>query len=132
MSAPENRSLTGNLELDKAAERRQRVNGRFAPGTCGNPGGRPKATHKIKLQLVKACPGHLRALNKLAADPKTPSDVRARIHLWFAERVLGKAPIEITGADGSPLMPGHDQDSVEIAKRVAFLLQAGLSATNTH
>lgn len=105
----------------------------FTKGQSGNPGGRPAVVSKIKLQLIRKCPKHLRELEKLAADPKTPVDTRARIRIWFAERVLGRAAQELTGPDGMPLIPDArmGMGDVDLARRVAFIFTRADQALRT-
>ena len=86
---------------------RARVNGRFAPGVSGNPGGRPKGiaavvrdaypAHEIVAGMVKIAKGL-----KVAGQKPTIADmVRARE--WLADRGYGKAPVHAPVEGENPL-----------------------------
>lgn len=73
-------------------------NGRFLPGTTGNPGGRPKVPMDVRAALEA---GSLAAAQRLVALVKSEDErVALAASLALLDRVLGKAPasLEVTSA----------------------------------
>jgi len=95
---------------------RERVNGKFAPGVSGNPGGRPKGiaaavrdaypANEIVAGMVKIAKGL-----KVAGQKPTISDmVRARE--WLADRGYGKAAAFAALEGGDPLELGAVDEAI--------------------
>ena len=67
------------------------MNGRFQPGTSGNPGGRPKAVHGIQELARKHAPEALKTLADIAKKGTPAARVSAAIallsRLWQSTHV---------------------------------------------
>ena len=66
------------------------MNGRFQPGTSGNPGGRPRAAHSIQELARKHAPEAIQTLADIAKKGTPGARVSAAIALL--DRAYGKAP----------------------------------------
>lgn len=70
-----------------------RVNGKFAPGVSGNPGGRPKSERNYLIAQYGPDGETLHALmDQILANDRTPPHVRVDILKFKLERLAGKAP----------------------------------------
>jgi hypothetical protein len=70
--------------------------GQFAPGNCGNPGGRPKKTEperRAEELFRKKTPEAARELLSMAGDIETPAKVRVDIYKYVLDRALGKPKV---------------------------------------
>ena len=66
------------------------MNGRFQPGTSGNPGGRPRAAHSIQELAREHAPEAIQTLADIAKNGTPGARVSAAIALL--DRAYGKAP----------------------------------------
>ena len=67
--------------------------GRFAPGNCANPGGRPKKTELERKADALFRDKSLKAAETLIAmaeDTETPAKIRVEICKYILDRALGK------------------------------------------
>jgi hypothetical protein len=102
---------------------------KFKAGKSGNPGGRPKADIELRELARKQTRKAVRVLTEIMSDKKAQSRARVLAATVLLDRAWGKPRQEITGAGGAPLIPHTPADATELAKRVAFLLAAGLHAS---
>ena len=79
----ENRTVTG------------RVNGRFAPGQSGNPGGRPRSLDVLKERFTEMLPGAIDELDRIIHDPKVRAGDRVSAIRLVTEYTAGKAPMAV-------------------------------------
>ena len=66
------------------------MNGRFQPGSSGNPGGRPRATHSIQELARQHAPEAIKTLADITKHGTPGARVSAAIALL--DRAYGKAP----------------------------------------
>lgn len=90
---------------NSAAEQKKVVGRPFAPGKSGNPGGVPAHVKKIRDLCGKHSEAAFRTILHLMQ--RSRSD---KIRLAAAEAILDRAgvkamQIEVTGAEGAPLLP---------------------------
>lgn len=81
-------------------------NGRFVKGTAAaNPGGRPKANHKITELARQHTELALRTLAEIVGDAEAPHSARVSACSALLDRGWGKPPqaMEVSGRDGQPL-----------------------------
>ena len=70
-------------------------------GQSGNPGGRPTVPAEVKEALLVACPRAVQRLIEFVEDPDPKIALTACERV--IERVLGRVPLPLQGADGEPL-----------------------------
>lgn len=83
-----------------------RINGRFAKGVSGNPGGRPKALVEVKALAQKHTVDAINALAKIVRTGKNEQAIIAAATALL-DRAWGKPTQPLSDADGSnlPLLP---------------------------
>lgn len=89
-------------EKSQSSAKRRRGPGKpFQKGQSGNPGGRPAIPAEVKEALAAACPHAVERLIQFVdnPDPKIALAACERV----VERVLGRVPLPLQGADGAPL-----------------------------
>lgn len=96
----------------------------FKKGQSGNPGGRPKAIKDLQAVAREHSPkAFARVLSLIDSDD-------ARVSLAAAQEVLnrawGKPAQAITGADGKDLIPAEAIAPLEMARKIAFVLERGV------
>ena len=69
-----------------------RINGKFAKGVSGNPGGRSKAMTEVRERFKEIMPGAVDELDKIIHDPRTKAADKVSAIRLAAEYSLGKAP----------------------------------------
>lgn len=122
------------MAVSRVSEQRHKLpeGKRFEKGRSGNPGGRPKMPEELK-ELAR---GHtVLAIQTLARICRSKS-ATASAQVAAAEVLLSRAwgkpaqAVELTGKDGGAVEIS-DTSPVEIARRLAYLLGAGLRAQET-
>lgn len=105
---------------------------KFKKGQSGNPSGRPKVPKDVREAVLKSASEFsvqaMKILCALAKNAKTPPSIRLHAIDVILNRSLGKplSTHEVTGLDGSKLMPDAEQYSyLELARRMAFILNRG-------
>jgi hypothetical protein len=101
----------------------QRVNGRFAPGVSGNPGGRSRRTSdgRTLAQLARDfTEDALRALHRVVLDPCEPTALRVQAAAVIAQRGWGDAP-KLPDADGREFVFVVKQLTVDAAPTAGVL-----------
>lgn len=78
----------------------------FKPGKSGNPGGVPKSMKEIRATELEHVPKILDALRTMGLRMNGSPAVQACDK--YLDRIVGKAPQPITGADGGPLKVTHE------------------------
>ena len=69
------------------------MNGRFQPGTSGNPGGRPRTAHNIQELARKHSIEALDVLVQIMLNEKAPPNARVAAANTLLDRAYGKAPM---------------------------------------
>ena len=100
---------------------------KFERGKSGNPGGRPKADIELRDLARKQTKHAVKVLAGIMRDSSAQARARVLAATALLDRGWGRPRQEITGAGGAPLVP-QNTDPVELAKRVAYILAAGLHA----
>jgi hypothetical protein len=83
----------------------------FKKGQSGNPGGRPKnIIREIREKYGKDVDSIVEVVRDLARNPMVEPRDRVAAAKLFLERLLGRpvTPMELTGAEGEPLVPKMD------------------------
>ena len=101
----DNRAVTG------------RINGRFAPGQSGNPGGRPRSLDVLKERFTEMLPSAIDELEKIIHDPKVRAGDRISAIRLVTEYTAGKAPV---GVNLSVQQVPQDPD--ELNSKIEYLL----------
>jgi len=87
--------------------------GKWLPGTSGNPGGRPRgAVRQIRLLCQDAAEGLVRELIQIALDPNQRARDRISAASIVLDRALGKA---------TPELP-DEEEPVDLRTRVMRLI----------
>lgn len=98
--------------------------------------GRAEADAEVAHALYHRAKGYSHPAVKIFADPKTgvekivdytehyPPDTAAAF-IWLKNRAGWKDRQEVTGADGKDLIP--EMSEIETARRIAFILQRGIT-----
>ena len=68
------------------------MNGRFQPGTSGNPGGRPRTAHNIQELARQHTIEALDVLIQIMLNEKAPPNARVAAANSLLDRAYGKAP----------------------------------------
>jgi hypothetical protein len=68
--------------------------GRFAPGCCPNPGGRPKAEHRITDLAREYTIEAIETLAEIMQDEEQPANARLAAAVALLDRGWGKPPIQ--------------------------------------
>ena len=77
------------------------MNGRFQPGTSGNPGGRPRAAHSIQELAREHTIDALDVLVQIMLNEKAPPNARVAAANTLLDRAYGKAPTFSTTDPGT-------------------------------
>ena len=84
-----------------------RVNGRFAPGTSGNPSGRPKETGEVRELARQHTDKAIATLADIMEDAKQPPAARVAAASALLDRGYGKAPQSME-IDARYAFPGEE------------------------
>lgn len=95
---------------------------KFEKGKSGNPGGRPKANHKLTELARARTEEAVITLANIMLDENAPHSARVNAACALLDRGHGKPMqmTEVTGKDGEPLFPEVSDN--DLARRVAFIL----------
>lgn len=107
---------------DADSSKPQRVIGRpFQPGQSGNPGGKDPEIEVVRIAcrnyMTNRCQRHLETIDRLASEG-TNEKVQLTASIWWAEQVLGKAMVSISGPNGGPL----EVSAKELHERLSAIL----------
>lgn len=107
--APENTPENKATEASSSACRDKKT-GRLLPGVSGNPGGRPKIIREVITAEREHFGRCVRKLRRIFEDADEDSKVRISAFVAWSDRVIGKPKqsVELTGADGAPLVPASE------------------------
>ena len=94
------------------------MNGRFQPGTSGNPGGRPRAAHSIQELARQHTTEALDVLVQIMLNEKAPPNARVAAANTLFDRAYGKAPTFST-TDPGTFKRAIDMTDDELAAIVA-------------
>ena len=96
---------------------------KFQKGQSGNPGGRPKESQELKLLAQSKTEEAVKTLASIMSSKKSPAAARVSAACALLDRGYGKPTQMIEGM--VPTDPIGDQDIMELARRVAFMLHMG-------
>ena len=108
--------------------------GRWKRGSSGNPGGKTRAQKDVMREVRDAAgsyaPEALKTLVNILRNRRVSPTTRIAAASAILDRAVGKpaVPPAVNFADGSdlPVMDGPDRSALEKARRIAYLLAAGL------
>jgi len=102
----------------------------FEKGKSGNPGGRPKEQHDLRVLARERTTEALGALTEIVSDKVCSPAARVSAAIAILDRGYGKPAqqLEHTGPGGSPLETRLDP--LEIARTIAFILSKAAKAVD--
>ena len=95
-------------------------NGKFVPGNCANPGGRPKLPEEFKKIARENSVPALQAMVDMLNSPNTSDRDRAKAAEIIMDRAWGKATQPISGDEDMPPAFVNMTDE-DIVKRLVAL-----------
>src|SRR6476659_4957707 len=103
------------------------MNGRFQPGTSGNPGGRPRAAHNIQELAREHAIEALDVLIQIMLNEKTPPNARVAAANTLLDRAYGKAPTfstsdtQVRAMSALPPIDAGFTSTVHCTSRITFI-----------
>lgn len=94
---------------EKASEIRQeqggRINGRFAPGVSGNPGGRPREVAHVRELARQWTEQAIQVLGEIMTNPREKASARVAAGQALLDRGWGRpeSALQLQDANGQPL-----------------------------
>jgi hypothetical protein len=129
--------VTDDSSADLVPPERDRA-GRWVAGASGNPGGLPKADRdtmaRVRALALQHSEAAVTTLVEIMADAKTPHQARIAAASAVLDRGVGRPTPQETpllGDLGGRLDETRTGD-LEKARRIAWLLEAGIRATRMH